>query len=501
MTTGGARAGPMAELPMGQDVAVGLVGPHALLERIVLAAGLPGPAHRHLRLSSTAPGTDGMRCRLLLAAYADEQEAPEKVVRLGLADAFLFASRAPLEYARGAGVLSGPAVDIDLADGPLIGALLRAGQSGADPARASFDTVTRPEAVRALTELGVPAHDSQVLEKIASPAVTASYHARLWQLGQSSIAITCLDEVARRLAAAGVPAALVVPSEQSIAAALREAVLLAERRALMAAQLAVALVEVPDLRGAGARTAPRQAREELRLAVHGFMVRMARQLSATVSPVSEHSFLLVASACSLATAATGELSLVARAEQDLGVALEVGFGTGRTEQEAEEAAARQLVAAGRAAGAGRHHGSAATRSGPPHRRSGLAAAAVRRLHPAPVSAAAPDLESVPAPDSESGPASAPELASTPASSLTRLRNLETLARLATKLAADATPVVDAELTGRLLSVTPRTARRQLRALADEGLALPLPPRRTQHPGRPRQSYRLVVEQLGRPAAR
>jgi predicted ArsR family transcriptional regulator len=88
----------------------------------------------------------------------------------------------------------------------------------------------------------------------------------------------------------------------------------------------------------------------------------------------------------------------------------------------------------------------------------------------------------------------------PADRLSRLRALETLSRLAQRLAADAAPVVDAELTGRLLSVTPRTARRQLRALVDEGLALPLPPARRQHPGRPRLAYRLVVEKLDRRAA-
>jgi len=84
--------------------------------------------------------------------------------------------------------------------------------------------------------------------------------------------------------------------------------------------------------------------------------------------------------------------------------------------------------------------------------------------------------------------------------LSKLRSLETLAKLAQRLAADASPIVDAELTGRLLSVTPRTARRQLRALADQGLALPLPPSRTQHPGRPRHAYRLVIEKLDRRAA-
>lgn len=507
MTARTVRTDAAAELRLGQEVTVGLVGPHALLERIVLAAGLPGSDDRSLRISDGDAGDEGTRCRLLLAAYADEQEAPEKVARLGTADAFLFASRAPLAFARQAGVVSGPAVHIDLADGPLIAALLRAREAGREPARASFDTVTRPEAVRALAELGLPAGRVHVQEKIGSPAAMASYHSRLWHIGQTTTAITCLDEVARRLSAAGVPAVLVVPSDPSIAAALRAAVLLAERQALIAAQLAVALVEVPDLRGASARSAPRLAREELRLAVHGFLVRMARQLSATVSPISEHGFLLVATASSLTTAATGELSLTAHAERELGVMLEVGFGTGRTERGAEEAARRQLTAPGTAARDGSSR-RPATGAGAAYRRAGLPDPAVRQLRPA-----APEPEKVRLPESRPLPGAAvaaPERgalpgqsrgAPVPPSSLSRLRSLETLARLAQKLAADATPVVDAELTGQLLSVTPRTARRQLRALADEGLALPLPPRRTQHPGRPRQSYRLVVEQLGRPAIR
>ena len=77
----------------------------------------------------------------------------------------------------------------------------------------------------------------------------------------------------------------------------------------------------------------------------------------------------------------------------------------------------------------------------------------------------------------------------------RVRSLEVLARLCAQLADNGPLVVDADLTSRLLAVTPRTARRQLRALADEGLALPLPPERAQHPGRPRQAYRLVAERL------
>ncbi len=47
----------------------------------------------------------------------------------------------------------------------------------------------------------------------------------------------------------------------------------------------------------------------------------------------------------------------------------------------------------------------------------------------------------------------------------------------------------------LLDMTPRAARRVLLTLIDQGLAWQLPPVRWTGPGRPRQTYRLLVEQL------
>jgi len=62
--------------------------------------------------------------------------------------------------------------------------------------------------------------------------------------------------------------------------------------------------------------------------------------------------------------------------------------------------------------------------------------------------------------------------------------------------AETALAVDAETASRLLSVTPRTARRLLHTLVADGLAWPLAPGRTPQPGRPRQFYRLLVEKLG-----
>lgn len=544
MAGGVGRGAAGGGLPAHQEVTVGLVGPHALLERIVLAAGLPGHSGGdggNLRMSADDTDDDSLRYRLLTAAYADELQAPDKARRLGTADACLFASQAPLEYARRAGVLHCPATFVHLADGPLMAALVRADQAGYDPARASFDTFSRLEVMHALSELGVTARRLHVREEIATPAATASYHSRLWQLGQTSAAITCLDEVARRLAASQVPAIAVQPSDHAIASALRTAMLLAERHALTAAQLAVALVEVPELRDRPGRRAPRQAREELRLAVHGFLVHEAQQMDATVSRVSEHGFLMIATGGSLAaaTGGGGELQFKATAARTLGVGLDIGIGTGRTEREAEEVARQQLapgppagatrqlrLQAGRLQAAAADLADAATAEPgtlPAQQPHAAGTGSSGALSSGPVSGGASPgspRHSGPRPGGpgqsgadHSGPAlAAPRAqravgrppaarAGPPPDSLNRLRSLETLTRLAQKLAADAAPVVDAELTGELLSVTPRTARRQLRAMADQGLALPLPPRRNRHPGRPRQAYRLVVEELDQEAAR
>ncbi len=482
-------AGLGKALRLDEEVTIGLAGPHELVERIVLA-GLPGSAGHGLPPDATgSPGLpvpalrsgaddDGLRRRLLMAVYRSEQEAPDRVSRLGgHVDTWLFASQAPLEYCRGAGVIGCPAVAIQLAGEPLLATLLAAGRAGVDLAALSFDTFTESAVTQALSIAGVPAGGAHIREQIASPASLASFHARLWRLGQTSAAVTCLDDVASRLTGSQVPVLTVRPTGQAIASALEIATLAAGRRVLAEAQVAVAFVEVPALREDVGRQAARQAQEEIRLTVRRFLVREAQRIDVTVSRASDYGFLVLGTRGSIA-AAGGERPFAARARTALGLDLEVAVGTGRTVREAEDRAQarlrdqRQVKAggsgrSGAGSGAGPSRGAAGSADGKQPALPGRAE--TRRPRPA-------------------------------ADSLSRLRSLETLAKLAEKLAADASPVVDAELTGRLLSVTPRTARRQLRALADQGFALPLPPSRTQHPGRPRHAYRLVLEKLDRRAA-
>src|ERR1700722_15715801 len=302
----------MARMAGGAEPTIGIVGPHELVERSMLS-GLPlapGPG------ATPAADRETVTRRLVTAAYRDEQEAPEKVSRLGgTVDACLFASRVPYEFARRAGVLTVPATYIQLSGSPLYAALLRASRDGRDIGRASIDVLTQADADDALAELGIPTGGIHVREEVSSPAVMASFHERLWRQEQTSVAFTCLQSVSRRLSAAQVPVFPLRPTGNAIRSALRTATLLAGYRRLENAQLAVVIVEVPTLRDTVRRGAPRQAREELRLTVHRFLVQEAQRIHATVSPLSEHGFLVVATRGSLAqdAAALGGPPFVERA--------------------------------------------------------------------------------------------------------------------------------------------------------------------------------------------
>jgi hypothetical protein len=456
------------------ELTIGIVGPHDLVERIMLSgspqlSGLPGgPAHPAATTpaGAAANGTSPSPARrLVAAAYRSEQEAADKVLRLGPGiDACLFASQVPYEYARRAGALRVPATYVPLSGSALYAALLRASRElGQDLSRVSVDVLSRSDVDDAFAELGVPSAGVHVREDAANAATLAAFHERLWRRDEITVAFTCLQSVAQRLSAADVPARILRPTSSAIRSALRTATLLAGNRRLEEAQLAVALVEVPTLRDTSRRSSPRHAREELRLTVHRFLVQEAQRMHASVSPVSDHCFLVTATRGSLAAATDGFRvpPFSERARTELGIAVEVGIGMGRTAQDAETHAQAALS---------RSHVAAGTR-GFALDREGIA------LVPAPRHPAAPPAEAA------------------------RPRGLETLSRLADKLAgSDSALVVDAETAGRVLGVTARTARRLLHSLVEEGLAWPLPPSRAPQPGRPRQFYRLVTEKLERRGA-
>lgn len=473
------------------ELIIGVVGPYDLVERIMLSGAAardeafgvipgawppgpsrlagqagsarPGAAAAPVRARQQPPGLAGgaLPRRLIAAAYRREREAPEKLARLGAAiDVCLFASPVPYEYARRAGVIAVPATYVRLDGGALYAALLRASRDqGYDIERISVDVLGLSAVEEAYAEMGISADGVRMRDDPGSPAALAAFHERLWRMGETSVALTCLDSVARRLARAGVPVITVRPTDGAIRMAVWNAALLGGHRRLEAAQFVLVVVEVPKLREGARRALSRYSRDDLRLTVHRFLTQEAQRVQAVVSQADDHSFVVAATRGSLA-AVTGDFTeppFAERARTELGITIEVGVGMGRTAQEAE-AHARSALIRSRADG------------------TSSMAAPGREGHPL-----------VPPPRRAAGPSARPVPS----------RGIETLARLAGQLeGSDTALVVDAETAGRLLSVTPRTARRLLRGLVDEGLAWPLPPSRGAQPGRPRQFYRLITEKLG-----
>ncbi len=447
------------------ELTIGVVGSHDLVERIMLSpVAAPGPHRPPPGPASTDQAPGGLPAglgtarRLVAAAYRTEQEAGDKVLRLGPGiDAWLFASQVPYSYARRAGVLHGPATCVPLGGSALYAALLRACRDGSyDLSRLSVDTLGRAEVDDAFADLGMPSNNVHVRDDPGGAATLAAFHERLWRRRQITVALTCLESVAQRLAALEIPVLVVQPTRSAIQAALRTATLLATQRRLEDSQLAVAVIEVPTLRETSRRPAARQSGEELRLTVHRLLVQEAQRIRATVSPAGEYCFLVTATRGSLSAATDGFRvpPFTERAHSELGIAVEVGVGLGQTAQDAE-AHARAALA--------RSH------AGPGARRFAIDG----KGHAVVPSPREPAL----------GRSGNP-------------KGLAILSRLADKLAAaGGARVVDAETAGRLLGVTSRTARRLLHTLAEEGLAWPLPPSRTPQPGRPRQFYRLVTEKL------
>src|ERR1039458_3000610 len=148
--------------PPPSEIPIGIIAPHDLVERIMLAgtraAGRPG--------ATSAASAPGAPRRLVAAAYRDEQEAADMVVRLGPGiDACLFANQVPYEVARKAGVLSSPATFVPLAGSALQAALFRASRDGGrELGRASVDVLSRADVEDAFAELGIAARGLHVRE-------------------------------------------------------------------------------------------------------------------------------------------------------------------------------------------------------------------------------------------------------------------------------------------------------------------------------------------------
>ena len=433
-------------------VAIAVVGPDDLVERVMVAGNQDPDAVSDWQL--------------VAAGYRQEQETPELLARLQYrVDACLFTGPLPYDIARQRGALTVPGTFVPLNDAALYRTLLKGVTDGVcEVDRISIDTVTQEEVEQAYAEIAVPIQHVRVHPyKGPEPAADiAAFHERLWRAGDVSAAVTCIRSVWQRLQVSGVPALRVLPTQVSVLTALRTAALMGVGRQLADSQIAVAIVESPATRAATREQPMNYWREELKLGLHQLLLREARSMDATLQPFEDHGFMLVTTVGALASSTDGfrVAPFLDRAREELGVGIHVGVGVGGSARDAAAGAGEALAKVRELGSQGfalHHQGELVVLSG-------------QRSEPA----------QQPVPPTE---------------------GRELLARLAQALDSSRSNgggqphVLDADEAARLLGITPRSARRVLGMLTDEGLAWPLPPERSLQRGRPRHRYRLVVERL------
>ncbi|HVX43271.1 MAG TPA: hypothetical protein VHC49_05285 [Mycobacteriales bacterium] len=429
------------------EIVIGVVGARDLVERIVL-------------MGSEGETPDW---RLVGASHAHEQETYETLRRIeNSIDVVLFTGPLQYDLARQAGELPVPATYVPISGASLYSSLLRGTVNhDCDPARVSIDSIPPADVEEAYAEIGVDIDGVHMLEyqRPESAKQFIAFHEKLYRQGKTTAALTTVRSVAQKLQADGIPALRMMPTKDTLRTALSTAALQGAGNKLEEAQIAIVIVEVAVSARPGHAGPSNYWQQELKLSLHRSLLADARRMGATVTSRDENSYLVTATVGSLSQATDGlrAAPFLDRVQSELGLAVEVGIGLGRTARDAE-AHALVAVEKARSADAAAYlvsaDGAVLTLPSRPHRKYG---------------------EPDPAPES---------------------KGLHVLRRLVDGLPAGELPtVVDADTVAQLLGVTSRSARRTLAGLVDAGLAWPMPGARSTQAGRPPQSYRLVTEKL------
>lgn len=431
------------------NIAVGVIGPDDLVERV---------------LTLQAEIGDGLNCRLIAVPYRDETETVEKVRALaGRVDAYLFTGPVPYDIAVSAGVVDVPATYVSLSGAALYAALLR---SRADllekPGMVSIDTLAPNEVEEAYEELDMPVDSMTLYTHVPGHVVAdiVNFHVAAVRSGRAGVVLTAWRSAYEELQRREVNAVRVVPTKQSMRAALRTAALLAAGAQLQASQVAIGLVRVDSPSPSGATKSRYLHQTEGHLTLQLLLLRAVRDLDALVFPIENRLFLVVGTMGSFeqASASFQECPFYDLIHRELHAEVSVGIGLASTVLRAEENARQALQACDDTGGG---HG--------------------RLIQP--------DGSVVVLPGRDLGGNVATAV---PVNGRAR----EYLARLAGAEGHDEPPtVVSADQVAEILRMTRRSARRVLDVLVEANLAWPLPPERSSSRGRPQHRWRLLLERL------
>ncbi|MFD0474050.1 hypothetical protein ACFQ0B_41755 [Nonomuraea thailandensis] len=208
---------------------IGVVGPHDLVDDVAATC-------------EEQPGVSALRLD-----YDHESQAPAIVeAHASSVEGWLFTGIVPYMLARGAEVLTRPAVFVDYSGATLLSALVRLQHEGQDITRLSIDTISPADVTATFDEAGLPTGELRTLGY--RPETTSKKIIAFHRRSPDHPVITCLSSVHEALRDE-MQVLRLAPSDHSVRTALRQLLLTAEGQAQEDAQIALGLVEVDSDEG------------------------------------------------------------------------------------------------------------------------------------------------------------------------------------------------------------------------------------------------------------
>lgn len=266
------------------------------------------------------------------------EEAPERAVELAGETEVLFVFGPAMHRLVKERVhASVPVVQAPLTGAALYRALFSALKSGRLNGGISVDTLTKRMVMRTLRDLGLEDVRMAIYQgpAWASPEKLVAFHAQQAEAGLSTLAVTGVASVAAELAARGIAAEYLMPSEQDMVVALERALLSTESRRNKEAQIVVGMLAVDDFAGLVMKKSSELEVQKLKLDIHRMVLNYVESLDGYLTQIGEGEYLFFTTRGIFERETGGYKTIYlakdARATHGITLSLGVGFGASANE--------------------------------------------------------------------------------------------------------------------------------------------------------------------------
>jgi hypothetical protein len=205
----------------------------------------------------------------------------------------------------------------------------------------SVDTLSRQVVEKTLKELGVSQTKIAFFEDTGSERLSLvqeliDFHCDCFKTGRSSAALSGIRSVSEALTKKGVPNEWIVPTEQDQIVSLERALLSSETRRSKESQIVVGMIHVDDFNKLALKQTSEHEVQRLKLDIHRMMLGYVESLDGHLTHLGgeEYLFITTRGIFERETGGYKSIPLAREAEMNYGMSLSIGIGFGRSANEA-----------------------------------------------------------------------------------------------------------------------------------------------------------------------